>query len=236
MICVGLLGALVVSGARIAGASARPPRAGRRVSRSITLEWVGDIALSTQRGLPPGGLEQSLGPVRGLLRSADETLGNLEGTLSVGGVSKCGGIGVGECFAFQAPPSTAFALRGLGFDLVNPCWRSSGRGAPCRRMALVRLPPRPWRWVPGVAGGGACGSPPGRPARLESRRERRCRAVGIGRGARAWPSRWLLVRRVRRPLTTMLCRRLVVWMTGPARRPISPRRGTSGAPHTDSAA
>jgi poly-gamma-glutamate capsule biosynthesis protein CapA/YwtB (metallophosphatase superfamily) len=83
------------------------------------MEWVGDIALSTQRGLPPGGLDQALAPVRGLLRGAQVTMGNLEGTLSVGGASKCGGIGGGTCFAFQAPPATAFQLRALGFDLVN---------------------------------------------------------------------------------------------------------------------
>jgi poly-gamma-glutamate capsule biosynthesis protein CapA/YwtB (metallophosphatase superfamily) len=53
------------------------------------------------------------------LRHADITLGNLEGTLSVGGSSKCGGIGGGTCFAFQAPPLVASQLRGLGFDLVN---------------------------------------------------------------------------------------------------------------------
>ncbi len=94
-------------------------RRARRPSPSITLQWVGDIALSTERGLPPGGLAAALGPVAGTLRNADVTTGNLEGTLSVGGVSKCGGIGGGDCFAFQAPPSTAFALRGLGFDLVN---------------------------------------------------------------------------------------------------------------------
>jgi poly-gamma-glutamate capsule biosynthesis protein CapA/YwtB (metallophosphatase superfamily) len=87
--------------------------------RPVTFEWVGDIALSTQRGLPPGGLQGALGPVAAQLRDADITLGNLEGTLSVGGSSKCGGIGSGNCFAFQAPPSTARALRGLGFDLVN---------------------------------------------------------------------------------------------------------------------
>jgi len=90
----------------------------RRV-RPITLEWVGDIALSTQRGLPPGGLDHALAPVRGLLRTAQITMGNLEGTLSVGGSSKCGGIGGGTCFAFQAPPSTASQLRALGFDVLN---------------------------------------------------------------------------------------------------------------------
>ena len=53
------------------------------------------------------------------LHHADITLGNLEGTLSVGGASKCRGPSGGTCFAFQAPPHTAFALRRLGFDLVN---------------------------------------------------------------------------------------------------------------------
>jgi poly-gamma-glutamate capsule biosynthesis protein CapA/YwtB (metallophosphatase superfamily) len=82
---------------------------------------VGDIALSTERGLPPGGLASALAPVRSTLRAPDLTIGNLEGTLSVGGSSKCGGssIGGGDCFAFQAPPSTAGSLRSLGFDLVN---------------------------------------------------------------------------------------------------------------------
>ena len=45
--------------------------------------------------------------------------GNLEGTLSVGGPSKCSSIGGSQCFAFQAPPSTAGQLRSLGFELVN---------------------------------------------------------------------------------------------------------------------
>jgi poly-gamma-glutamate capsule biosynthesis protein CapA/YwtB (metallophosphatase superfamily) len=87
--------------------------------RAVTLEWVGDIALSTQRGLPPDGLRRALGPVRALLRHADVTLGNLEGTLSVGGSSKCGGTGGGTCFAFQAPPGMAGELHALGFDLLN---------------------------------------------------------------------------------------------------------------------
>jgi spore germination protein len=84
----------------------------------VTLEWVGDMAMSTQLGLPPGGVANALAPVSKDLHGADVTLGNLEGTLSVGGTSKCATLG-GECFAFQAPPSTAFGLRQLGFRLVN---------------------------------------------------------------------------------------------------------------------
>jgi poly-gamma-glutamate capsule biosynthesis protein CapA/YwtB (metallophosphatase superfamily) len=109
-------------------------------SHRVTLEWVGDIALSTQRGLPPGGLERALAPISHQLRDADLTVGNLEGTLSVGGASKCGGIGGGDCFAFQAPPSTARALGGLGFDLVNQANNHSlDYGASGRAQTLAAL-------------------------------------------------------------------------------------------------
>jgi Bacterial capsule synthesis protein PGA_cap len=112
----------------------------RHRPKPVTLEWVGDIALSTQRGLPPGGLQQALGPVAAQLRDADLTLGNLEGTLSVGGASKCGGIGGGNCFAFQAPPSTARSLHGLGFDLVNMANNHSfDYGAPGRSQTISAL-------------------------------------------------------------------------------------------------
>jgi poly-gamma-glutamate capsule biosynthesis protein CapA/YwtB (metallophosphatase superfamily) len=109
-VCSAALSAQALGAARHKARHRPPP---------VTLEWVGDIALSTQRGLPPGGLQRALAPVASQLRDADLTLGNLEGTLSVGGVSKCGGIGGGNCFAFQAPASTAGSLHGLGFDLVN---------------------------------------------------------------------------------------------------------------------
>ncbi len=123
-----------------AGAPGAEARLGARRTRSITLEWVGDIALSAERGLPPGGLERALAPVRGLLRHADVTLGNLEGTLSTGGQSKCGGIGGGNCFAFQAPPSTAFGLRGLGFELVNQANNHSlDYGASGRAQTVTAL-------------------------------------------------------------------------------------------------
>jgi hypothetical protein len=101
------------------GASGRPVHGRKRPSPSVTLEWVGDMAMSTERGLPPGGLSRALAPVAGDLHDADITLGNLEGTLSTGGVSKCALLPSGVCFAFQAPPSYALALRSLGLDLVN---------------------------------------------------------------------------------------------------------------------
>jgi poly-gamma-glutamate capsule biosynthesis protein CapA/YwtB (metallophosphatase superfamily) len=102
-----------------AGASGRPVHRLKRSPRSVTLQWVGDMAISTERGLPPGGLDRAMAPVARDLHAADITLGNLEGTLSTGGVAKCASLPSGVCFAFQAPPSYALALRRLGFDLVN---------------------------------------------------------------------------------------------------------------------
>ncbi len=108
------------SGSGSGSASARGPASPhRRLPRAITLNWVGDLAISSARGLPPNGLESALAPVRSPLRDADLTLGNLEGTLSSGGASKCGGSSSGSCFAFQAPAAVAGQLRDLGFGLVN---------------------------------------------------------------------------------------------------------------------
>ena len=86
--------------------------------QSITIEWVGDIAFGEQFGLPPGGLSSALAPVRRYLDDADLTMGNLEGTLAVGGTSKCSS-GDSECFAYEAPPAYAAELHGLGFRLLN---------------------------------------------------------------------------------------------------------------------
>jgi hypothetical protein len=111
------LAVLLLAAVPAAARSSRSSRSGR--PRSVTLEWVGDMAMSTELGLPPGGLASALAPVSADLHDANVTLGNLEGTLSIGGTSKCATLGPSECFAFQAPPSYAYGLRRLGFRLVN---------------------------------------------------------------------------------------------------------------------
>jgi hypothetical protein len=87
----------------------------------VTLNWVGDIAFSSAFPLPSGGPAAAFAPLRQTLQAADVTIGNLEGTLSIGGVSKCGGGGAGggDCFAFQAPPGYARGLETAGFRLMN---------------------------------------------------------------------------------------------------------------------
>ena len=83
-----LLIAAIASTTTLAGHAwaAKPtPRPKPKPAASFTLQWVGDMALSTERGLPPGGFAGAVHAIRGYLGSADLTVGNLEGTLSVGG-------------------------------------------------------------------------------------------------------------------------------------------------------
>jgi hypothetical protein len=91
---------------------------GPPAARAATLNWVGDVAVSSEAGLPPDHGRGLFAGVEPQLRGADVTLGNLEGTLGSGGSSKCARVG-GSCFAFQAPSWFATTLRRAGFDLVN---------------------------------------------------------------------------------------------------------------------
>jgi hypothetical protein len=132
-------------------------RSGRRTGATtrapVTLQWVGDMAMSSTLGLPPGGVYDAVAPLSATLHDADITLGNLEGTLSVGGVSKCaGGSAGGTCFAFQAPPSTAYALRRLGFDLVNQANNHAqdfGPNGHAQTIAALRRAELAWTGDPG---------------------------------------------------------------------------------------
>jgi hypothetical protein len=137
--------------------TANGARSSRRTSSTtrtpITLQWVGDMAMSSTLGLPPGGVYDAVAPLSATLHGADITLGNLEGTLTVGGVSKCaGGSAGGTCFAFQAPPSTAFALRRLGFDLVNQANNHAQDFGPeghAQTIAALRRAGLAWTGDPG---------------------------------------------------------------------------------------
>ena len=95
----------------------------------VTIQWVGDITPGSSAGVPPGDGSAQFAGVRRRLHRADLTVGNLEGTYSEGGSSKCGDgtttaeegedTGPTTCFAFQAPPKNAVALRKAGFGAVN---------------------------------------------------------------------------------------------------------------------
>src|SRR5204862_874294 len=116
------LGAVVGIVASVAGGGgvATKRRAAAPAPRGpVTIAWVGDITPGSAMGVPPGDGRVQFAHVRRFLRSADLAFGNLEGTYSTGGASKRGGEGGRSCFAFQAPPDHARALRRAGFDAVN---------------------------------------------------------------------------------------------------------------------
>ena len=84
----------------------------------VTIGWVGDVTPGSRYGLPARNGRALFASVLEPLRAPDLMIANLEGTFSVGGSSKCG-AGSSNCYAFQAPPRYAGALRHAGIDLVN---------------------------------------------------------------------------------------------------------------------
>jgi hypothetical protein len=142
VLLIGAITTTLLAGQAWAAKPKPKPRPKSEPPASFTLQWVGDMALSTERGLPPGGFLGAVHAMRGYLGSADLTVGNLEGTLSVGGSSKCGaGPGGGTCFAFQAPPAYAEQLHAAGFDLVNQANNHSmdyGESGRAQTLAALR--------------------------------------------------------------------------------------------------
>ena len=77
----------------------------------------GDIVMGSTPNLPSDGGRSFFSDVQTDL-AGDVVLGNLEGTLSTGGGSKCG-TGSTNCFAFQTPPSYARWLQQAGPTVMN---------------------------------------------------------------------------------------------------------------------
>ena len=79
---------------------------------------VGDTIMgSLPYGLPSDGGASLFSQVKPLL-TGDVVMGNLEGTLSSGGASKCGADS-SACYAFHTPPSYARWLKDAGFTVMN---------------------------------------------------------------------------------------------------------------------
>ncbi|MEO0122426.1 MAG: CapA family protein [candidate division WOR-3 bacterium] len=88
---------------------------------TLTIIAVGDIMMGTtypEKRLPPNDGANIFTNVEEILRSADLTLGNLEGPLADSG--KCTKkIEKGKVYAFKTPPHYARYLAEAGFDFVN---------------------------------------------------------------------------------------------------------------------
>jgi hypothetical protein len=83
----------------------------------VTIAAVGDIVMGSTPNLPPDGGRSFFDRVETDL-AGDVVLGNLEGTLSKGGHSKCSARST-NCYSFQTPPSYAAWLRKAGFTVMN---------------------------------------------------------------------------------------------------------------------
>jgi len=83
----------------------------------VAIVATGDIVMGSTPNLPSDGGRSFFSDVETDL-AGDVVLGNLEGTLSSGGGSKCG-KGSTNCFAFQTPPSYARWLQQAGFTVMN---------------------------------------------------------------------------------------------------------------------
>jgi poly-gamma-glutamate capsule biosynthesis protein CapA/YwtB (metallophosphatase superfamily) len=131
-LAAGAWGLLRLAAPAASARSTAPP------SARVTVAFAGDIALL---GPAPGSL---FARVRGSLRRADIAIGNLEGTLSSGGKSKCA-KNRASCFAFQSPPRSAALLRAAGFDDLNLAnnhafdYGASGEQQTLRALAHYRL-------------------------------------------------------------------------------------------------
>ncbi len=97
-------------------AAARPARP--RVPQGVVaIVATGDTVMGSTPNLPPDGGRSFFSDVQTDL-AGDVVLGNLEGTLSTGGRSKCGPDS-SSCFAFHTPPAYARWLRQAGFTVMN---------------------------------------------------------------------------------------------------------------------
>jgi poly-gamma-glutamate capsule biosynthesis protein CapA/YwtB (metallophosphatase superfamily) len=83
----------------------------------VAIVATGDIVMGSTPNLPPDGGRSFFSDVQTDL-AGDVVLGNLEGTLSTGGSSKCGARST-NCFAFHTPPSYARWLTRAGFTVMN---------------------------------------------------------------------------------------------------------------------
>ncbi|MGW3205756.1 CapA family protein [Streptomyces sp. NPDC001135] len=132
---------LRTTGITASGAPAPP-----RPTAHVRIAAVGDIVMgSLPDDLPPDGGASFFDPVDDLL-DGDVVLGNLEGTLTTGGSSKCDDIDGPNCFAFRAPPSYGHWLKKAGFTVMNTAnnhvddFGEEGRRETFAALRSVNLP------------------------------------------------------------------------------------------------
>jgi poly-gamma-glutamate capsule biosynthesis protein CapA/YwtB (metallophosphatase superfamily) len=123
----------LVLGVLLAAAVAVVGPGGSASKPVVHLAFTGDLAMVA------GPADGYFSSVRRHLKG-DVVLGNLEGTLTERGSSKCA-AGSSDCFAFHAPPSYARLLRQAGFTVMNLANNHAldyGPGGQADTVAAVR--------------------------------------------------------------------------------------------------
>lgn len=127
---------LLAAGAQSAKPASTKPTVRTRPKGSFTFSAVGDIVMGSTPNLPPAGGASFFSEVAPDLQ-ADVSLGNLEGTLSTGGSSKCGAAST-QCYAFHTPPSYARWLKGAGLTVLNLANNHADDFGPSAERETVR--------------------------------------------------------------------------------------------------
>ena len=101
-----------------AGPSGAHPSAATSPAATVSIDWVGDMTFGSPGAWPPDGTGSLLTAVPLSDLQSDLTMGNLESALGDLPLTKCA-AGDSECYAFEAPDSTAQMLKQEGFSAVN---------------------------------------------------------------------------------------------------------------------
>ncbi len=145
----------------------RPPPSGL-----VTIAATGDIVMGSTPNLPPDGGRTFFSGVQADL-AGDVVLGNLEGTLSVGGSSKCR-AGSTNCYAFQTPPAYARWLAQARFTVLNVANNHAyDFGAAGQRQTLAALDRAGLLWT-------------GRPGQITIQRVGQIRVAILGFASYRW--------------------------------------------------
>ncbi len=90
---------------------------------TVTIIGVGDIMMGTnypnENRLPPDNARHLMADVKGILKDADVTMGNLEGVLLDEGGTPKGCRNPDICYVFRSPTSFAQNLVDSGFDIMS---------------------------------------------------------------------------------------------------------------------
>ena len=111
-----LFGSSSTSSQSTSTTSTSPHATTTKATNPVTMTFVGDTALGNTPNLPPNA-SSYFSNVQSAL-SAPSEFGNLEGTLTDAGGSKCG-TSSSNCYAFRNPPAYAQIFKSAGFNVLN---------------------------------------------------------------------------------------------------------------------